>query len=355
MAKDVGQFQLEYERRTLIPEAWLAHPPPEGFYTLNPAIVRFRGQVLMVYRVDHGVNQTPSQRVTCAICRLDEQFQVIPGSIGPLSDTITEGGRDHYDPRFLVYRDRLFIHYNNNYNTNPNQIYLVELDPDTLAAKSPARGVSLTEPRREIEKNWLFFEHEGDLLAVYTIAPHVILRAELSGTGPIVCRPVCNTAWDVSAYAARWGEPRGGTPPMRWGEVYLSFFHSRSPINPPGPPNTMQKMSRSIKLPGWLIDFKRYLQRHLKLLKYYGGVYGFAAAPPFKPIFINPQPVLWPEKQAKRRLPAARHLHPRLVVYPCGALPVNERDWLVSFGVHDERCALRVLPYNDFMDDSLPF
>ena len=44
----------------------------------------------------------------------------------PLSDTIDGGATNHYDARFLVYRDRLFVHYNNDWNTVPNQIHLVE-------------------------------------------------------------------------------------------------------------------------------------------------------------------------------------------------------------------------------------
>ncbi|MCB0058131.1 MAG: hypothetical protein KDE45_13935 [Caldilineaceae bacterium] len=150
----------------------------------NPAIVRFRGRLLMAYRVDFGYEKP--FRVATALCRLDEDLRVIPESVTPLSDTIDGGATNHYDARFLVYRDRLFVHYNNDWNTVPNQIHLVELDPDTLQARSPARLLELDGPRALCEKNWMLFEHDGELFVIYWVQPHCVLRAELAGLPALV-------------------------------------------------------------------------------------------------------------------------------------------------------------------------
>jgi hypothetical protein len=214
----------------LLPHSWLVGQQAQDFLIYNPAIVRFRNRLLMAYRVDSGRRETMQRRI--GLCVLDDQLNVVPGSVVPFSDTIRGGDPRHYDPRFLVYRDRLFVHYNNNFLTHPNQIHLVELDPDTLEAKGPARLLLLDGPRQEIEKNWLLFEHDGDLLAVYQIAPHTILRVDLAGQGAVACRPIHTTAWDVSAYAGRFGAPCGGAPPVRQGDAYVAFFHSRYPISP---------------------------------------------------------------------------------------------------------------------------
>lgn len=328
----------------LLPPDWFGGRTPSDFYVFNPAITCYQGQLLMVYRVDFG--REKMARVACAVCRLDDNFRVIPGSIVPLSDTITADEENHFDPRFLIYQNRLFIHYNNNYDTSPNRLYLVELDPDTLAVRSPARLLALDGPRREIEKNWMFFQHEDELLAVYTVAPHIILRAELTGAGPVVCRPVFQTDWDVSAYTARWGEPRGGTPPVRAGDSYIAFFHSRTLPHRLAPVNPSPTMAR-VNHVGWVRSLKRRLREWLDPLRYHGGVYTFAAVPPFAPTFIRPIPILWPEREGRRQRPTASHLSPRRVVYPCGLVQLDYNRWLVSYGVHDERCALRIFTHRD--------
>ena len=94
----------------LIPQAWLRLQPLEHFFVFNPAVIRYQNRLLMVYRVDFG--RTTQRRVAAAACTLDERLRVTPGSAVALSDAITAGGANHFDPRFLIFRDRLFVHYN---------------------------------------------------------------------------------------------------------------------------------------------------------------------------------------------------------------------------------------------------
>jgi hypothetical protein len=329
----------------LLPKNWLRAGTLPNLRVYNPAITRFRGRLLMAYRVDTGRGPTTRRRI--GLCELDEQLQVIPGSVSPLSDTIRGGDNLHYDPRFLVYRNRLFIHYNNNRQTCPNQIFLVELDPDTLTARAPAQLLQLDGPRRDIEKNWMFFGYEGDLFAVYTIAPHVILQVGLTGTGTVSCRPVFNVDWDVSAYAALYGEPRGGTPPQQQGNMYVSFFHSLYPVSRlrwvlrfwPIAPNT--------KLPRYLAAINRRLRKPFGQVRYAAGAYAFEAAPPFRPVWLTPAPILRPEDEPPRVYRQRANPYAHGIVYPCGAIPRPDQRWLVSYGLHDEQCCLRFVSLLD--------
>lgn len=329
----------------LLPPQWLRTGPLPNLRVYNPAIVRFGRRLLLACRVDSGDRSGIQRRI--AVCALDEQMQVIPGSASPLSDTIQNGGNLHYDPRFLVYQGRLFVHYNNNFQTRPNKIYLVELDPDMLEANAPARLLNLDGPRREIEKNWLFFEHDGELLVVYTIAPHTILRAEFSGAGPIVCRPVFQTDWDVSAYAARWGEPRGGTPPVRVNDVYVSFFHSRYPLNRLHWVLRYWPIAPGTKLPRYLSAVERRARRLFARVCYVGGAYVFKAEPPFEPVWLSPQPLLHPQNELSPQYRRQANFFAAGIVYPCGLAWQNPSGWLVSCGVHDERCVIRRFSHSD--------
>jgi hypothetical protein len=335
-----GLIRHECRAPDLIPAPWSsgAETTSDRLRIYNPAIVRFRGRLLMAYRVDSGRRRATQRRI--GLCVLDDRLNVVPGSVVPLSDTIQGGDPRHYDPRFLVSGDRLFIHYNNNFLTRPNQIHLVELDPDTLAATSPARPLHLDGPRQEIEKNWMLFDHDGDLFAVYQIAPHTILRIDLAGQGAVECKLAHTTTWDVSAYAGRFGAPCGGAPPVRQGDAYVSFFHSRYPINPLRWVLRFWPVKAGTVLPRYLAAVEWRLRRPFAQARYVAGAYAFAAAPPFPPLWITPEPVLRPEDEPPRRYRRRANPSADGIVYPCGAILEDDGRWLVAYGLHDERCCL---------------
>ena len=332
---------IAFHASELTPPAWLRTQPADRFAIYNPAITRYRGRLLMAYRVDFGFEKP--FRVATAICELDERLRVAPNSVVALSDTLRCEADNHYDARFLVFGDRLFLHFNNDWNTVPNRIFLVELDPDTLQARASARRLELEGPRQPCEKNWQLFDHDGELFAVYQMDPHIILRVELTGAGPVHCQPVYRTDWDTTAYPRRYGVLRGGTPPVRVGERYISLFHSRTRSHGLAGAAPRPAVAKLTRLP-WLRSVKRWLRQQFDPVRYYGGVYAFAAEPPFAPVFIRPAPLLWPDREGRRQRPTASHMAPRRVVYPCGLVRLEDGRWLVSYGVHDERAVLRVFP-----------
>lgn len=336
------QAQMKcFETQELIPSQWGHEAAVTAFHLYNPALIRYQGRLLMAYRLDSARGGPQHRRI--AICALDEQYRVIPGSVVPFSDTITAGTDRHYDPRFLIYGDRLFIHYNNNMQTRPNQIYLVEVDGESLCAKAPARPLVLQGPRQEIEKNWMFFDHEGELLAVYGIAPHVILRVELAGSGAVHCTPSFSTAWDVSAYAQSYGNPCGGAPPVRVGDLYLSVFHSHRLVGPFRHllPLFPERLTRT--LPRYPAAIYRRLRLRCYQRRYYAGLYAFAATPPFAPRWLAHAPILRPEVELPRQRPRWIDLSSELAVYATGALLLDQQQLLVAYGVHEERCCLRCI------------
>lgn len=306
-----------FDSQKLVPTAWAE--PKAPYYCFNPAITLFRGQRLMIYRV-----VTADGRRRQALCRLTANFQVVPESVVPFSDGIENGSDWHADARFCTIGDRLFVHYNDGARRGrtQNHIYLVEIDPEHLWPIGPARELVLDEGRRPVEKNWMLFAHEGKLWAIYSIAPQVVLHVTLGTDGPVVCRRVYAHEWDVKLYAARYGELRGGTPPVRVGDHYISYFHSSFMAHP------LRRLWRLLgKVPS-------------NLIHYVAGVYCFAAAPPFAPLALHPKPLLLPPR-LPRRYPA---LHPRVEysVYPCGVI-LEDSQWHITFGARNEYCCLTTL------------
>jgi hypothetical protein len=341
MARQVGDTPIRLSAAQLVPRSWRSGSSPVFTRAYNPSIVAWRGQVLMAYRVDSGRNASFLRRI--AICRLDDSLALIPGSVIPFSDSLEGCGRWQYDPRFLVFKERLFIHFNNNYLTRPNRIFLAEVDPETLLPMAPAREVTLDAPRRDIEKNWMFFGNRDELFAVYSIQPHAVLRVDISGTGPIVCRPAFRNSWDDRDYARRFGEMRGGTPPILVGETYVSFFHSSRQENRLG------ELLQSMPLPPGLARIRilaaldRRIRWFLSKSIYFGGIYTFEAQPPFLPVASSSEPFLRPENEAPRRYRWRPNHRAAGVVFPCGLVPWENGQYLLSYGLHDESCRLRVL------------
>ena len=309
-----------FRNQDLLPAAWRRSGPAEAVLAFNPCITRWGDAILMAYRL-----VLPDRRRRIALCRLDPgTLEVLPGSCLALSDHLEDCGSWHADPRFCVFGQRLLLHFNNGMGEpghGGNRIYLVELDPATLLPLGPPQALALEGVRQKREKNWMLFEHGGELLAVYRIEPQVILRIQLSASGPLRCQAIHQVYWDASGYARRHGEPRGGTPPVRLGDAYFSFFHSRYPVLT------------------WRGLLRRVLGGHgLRSWNYVGGFYGFSAEPPFAPLQFSRRPVL--TAPAPGGSPAARldqGVH--RCVYPCGAIRLGDR-WVVSYGLQNQQCCL---------------
>ncbi|MBE2239587.1 MAG: hypothetical protein IAE81_17505 [Caldilineaceae bacterium] len=302
----------------LMPRNWSDGRSSDGC-VFNPALTVFDGQLLMAYRV---VTADGQRRL--AICRLTPALQVVPGSVVALSDSIQNGGEWHADARFCTLGGQLFLHYNDGARKEGNHIFLVNIDPDSLEAAAPARQLVMDGPRRSVEKNWMLFEHDDELWAIYTISPHVVLTVDLKGKEMIKCRPVFRSDWNTDAYTLPFGPMRGGAPPQRYRDGYISVFHSCFPV--------------------WRLrsTIRRLLgKRPTRYIRYVAGVYGFAASPPFAPQWLHPRPIIHPPRLPRRWYPQLDARAER-IAYPCGSV-FYRGAWLVSFGAENEYCCIAIL------------
>ena len=309
--------QIIFDPQELLPDAWskLTAGP---LHTFNPGMERSAdGNWILAYRV---VGADGRRRI--GICRLDRDFSIIPGSTSPLSDTLVFQRPNAYpsvalewfaDPRLLRLRGRLFIYWNSGWHEPRNHQFLHEIDEATLQPVGNARELLLAgAERRKLEKNWMLFEHAGRTLAVYSVQPHRVLECDLDSAGDIVCREIAAVDWSPPEYPACHGGLRGGAPPSPADGLLWSFCHS--------------------------------VHDGLEGYDYRAAMYAFQPEPPFAPAWGPIRPIqLWNDALPVRR-------HPRLnpavgeVIYPCGAQRDRE-NWVVTWGLNDERCALTVLPH----------
>lgn len=224
------------------------------------------------------------------VVRLDAEFRPVGEAVHLPLRTRAESRSGAEDPRLFRYRGQLHVAFigvvTTDGQTHTNMMY-ARLD-DSFRVERVFAPVYCG--RNWWEKNWSFFEHDGELFAVYSISPHKILR--IDGERATLAHNVPSLA--------RWegAEPRGGASPVRVGDEFWHFFHDRSAG------------------------------------VYRIGLYTFDAAPPFAPRRFVAEPILAADQATK---PAGWHV---AVEYPCGAVPQPDGTWVVSTGVHDQWTAL---------------
>lgn len=155
------------------------------------------------------------------------------------------------------------------------------------------------------EKNWLWFEHEKRFMMVYSAEPHVV--TEWAGNLQLKTEHKSNRSMRLWQH----GLIRGGTPPVRVGDEYWTFFHSSMP---------------------WIGKKRRY---HM-------GAYAFEAKEPFAITRYTTLPLL-----SGSKIDPWNEGRP-LVVFPCGALH-EKNEWLVTLGVNDCACGWIRIPHNELL------
>jgi len=191
---------------------------------------------------------------------------------------------------------------------NSNRFWQVDHRYDPIFGYNGERIGKDTGP----EKNWLWFFHNGIPHLVYKAFPHTVSQFSKD----FVFQREFKTGEENPP---RWdyGIIRGGTPPIKVGDEYITFFHSSLPLDS---------------------TFHR---------RYYMGAYAFQAFEPFKITRMTDEPIL-----AGSALDKWNKGKP-LVVFPCGSRLKNEK-WLVTFGVNDLESAWIEIPHAELEDRLIP-
>lgn len=248
---------------------------------LNAGLTRWRGELILAYRTGWAGAQ-------CHIAGLDDDFRVRWSRQLALHHLRANYGRE--DPRLFVHNDRLHVSFigvegTSGSSITTHQLY-AELDDDLNPTRIHAPHYAA---RAAWEKNWSFFDHEGDLYAVYSVGPpHVVLKIDGDRAEKAFEEPN-GRPWTG-------GLLRGGAPPVRVGDEYWHWFHGCHG----------QHESR----------------------RYNVGLYAFEARPPFRVTRQTPAPLMEDDPDTR---PHGQYCP---VLFPAGAALEGDR-WLISCGVHD--------------------
>lgn len=191
---------------------------PQGHYVLqlggrafNPALAFFEGCKMIAWR-------TGWLSAGIMLAKMTDDYRIIGAQAvefgGLLPPDMLEAGFE--DPRLFVHAARLWIAFTY-YCGHPLRMGLARLN----SAGQPDECWIFESPGQLAEKNWQFFSHGGSLRAVYSINPQVVGEVSENGFAKLYQQD----------HGRPWphGDLRGGTPPIRMGDEYFSFFHDISP------------------------------------------------------------------------------------------------------------------------------
>lgn len=231
---------------------------------------------------------------------------------GIVIDIKKNEGNEHFeDARVVFVNGKTFLSCTHYYRagvqtTWPNQT-VVWLDKEwkTIERFNPIYGNNTGSPResRGQEKNWVWFDHKGFMHMVYMAHPHKVV--EFDATMTKVCDYETTALIDWN-----YGPPRGGTPPVKIGKEYWSFFHSS----------------------------KR--DERIGQNRYYMGVYAFEAKPPFNVTRFSSEPIYSGSMNDGGSKP---------VVFPCGAI-YRDGIWTITIGINDVDAAFIKIPHVELLE-----
>lgn len=296
-----------FANELLVPLAWQDGGAARAF---NPTLAAVPGGYAMCYRVV----QEGSDLRRFATCLLDTELQIVPGSVTALSEEVTFVDPDlperslvwHADPRYVRLGGRLHVLWNDGALRPANHQFLAPMTEDGLHFAGPARELT-TPNRRTVEKNWAPFEVDGQVFITYKSRPHVVLSLDLDESATkLVAEPAYQSGF-ASTYEMMFGILRGGAQPVRDGDSFLVLGHS-SFVGVQG---------------------RTYRAAFMR----------FEAQAPFRVTEMSTVPFDLPNELGTEF--AFERLNEVVgdVIYPCGLVPDGD-DWVVSYGINDERCAV---------------
>lgn len=311
-------------KQTEWPCGYISIPNEPCVRWFNPSICNYRGNLLFAVRRSFS-NQPPVGINTICMFTLDvNRKEARNKQVVNFNRTYLN---EHFeDPRLSVLSDEVYISCTN-FVVKPykaHQILGRWLGPTHHVLHANIcygnNGITMFQNVGN-EKNWTWFQPNGDWHLLYMPWPQHIVKAHLGVPSEKYVAPASECPWSMNAY----GLMRGGSPPVLLGKYYYVFFHSAV---------IEQEQPKRIR-------------------RYYMGCYVFDKDPPFRQRAITTHPLLVGSEEDGGTLP---------VIFPGGAVYIpgpkeskgrwkgRDGKWLIVFGVNDYRSGWIEIPHKDLKE-----
>lgn len=298
LEKKVQNFVLETKQIYL----------PEYPYAFNPSIIRWDGCLLMSFRVLPDARCSFTSQI--GLVWLDENFSPISAPqilVTQIQDSSIVPSRAE-DARLVAIGKKLYMVYDDNQDVlitkGGYRVYIAEIkfDGENFSVNNnQCLNQFEGESWLKREKSWVPFDYQGKMMLAYSLCPHLIFAPSMQDG---VCETVCSTNNSIKW---KWGDLRGGTPAIKEGNEYLSFFHSS-------------------------IDMPSQQSGGVVLTHYFMGAYTFASEPPFNITQVSPKPIVAKGFYSGKKYQP--YWKPVQVVFPCGIISDKKYIW-IAYGKQD--------------------
>ncbi|MDE3045695.1 MAG: hypothetical protein KGJ02_03530 [Verrucomicrobiota bacterium] len=301
---------------------------PDYPLAFNPGIIRWQNSLLLSFRTLPDEKDTFSSQL--GLVWLDDNFNPISEpQLLSMRDSDSNAPCRAEDARLIEINQHLYIVYSDNPEPQLTRggfrVYISQLNTqggrftlDTPLCLGQFEG----EEKTMREKNWVPFDWMGYLFLAYSINPHKILAPHFpTGHCDTLAETIGNIHWP-------WGELRGGTPALRIGDQYLSFFHSSKRIE------TVHSHGRN-------------------MLHYLMGAYTFSADYPFEITAISPEPIIGKNFYRGMPHPTYKNWSSMRGVFPCGYVMDSNFIWVV-YGKQDHELWVANLDRTKLLNTLLP-
>jgi predicted GH43/DUF377 family glycosyl hydrolase len=301
---------------------------PNYPHAFNSSFVRWKNWILMSFRIIPDRKKNFTSYIGLVWLNLDFEPIGEPQFVDPRNyPTDVEFRAD--DARLLTVGNKLYMVYSDCEDATVTKggfrVYVSELieedgffklkDPERLSRFEGANSSTR-------EKNWVPFDYQGNLLLAYSIVPHLILKPSLGQSNS--CKTIATTNNPFSTW--RWGIPRGGTPGVRFGDKYLSLFHS------------------SVKM-------RTVHSGNAEVTHYFMGAYTYDTEPPFAVRQVSQQPIVGENfYHGEDHKP---YWKPVKVVFPCGLISDEDFVW-VTYGRDDHEVWVAKLDPRALLESLIP-
>lgn len=129
------------------------------------------------------------------------------------------------DARLFTYGGKLQLVFDTGHSETPNRIFITVLDINKVSVTS-VKEVKKLDGRKEIEKNWNFFEEGQNLFAIYTHQPFTIIELAKETEEFLYFRTVITHFYKSNSNSKIRGEIRGTSTPILVGNLFISLTHS---------------------------------------------------------------------------------------------------------------------------------
>ena len=290
---------------------------------LNGSSIVHKGKRWLVYRVE--MKRWFMWSRICLV-QLDDKWTPIPGTnqLLPLHTRFDGWGAE--DPRLFILKGKLHIAYGDGF-----KMLLAELSDSGKVVKSKYVPVnedfSLAPSYEHREKNWGFFCLKDRLFAQQYCSPNIIFEFNPN-------------TWEViNSWTHEWvwrnpngSELHGGSSPIFHNGKLWRICHSH------------KFMARGEYYSWW----ENKLHKEAQGARYSVFLLEMEAEPPFYPVSISREPILWTNFESKEKETPS----PGAVVFT-GSMERDTNGWRLTYGENDCRIVTQRIPDSD-LEDRVP-